>query len=88
MDIDGGGKADDHVISTTMSSVTMSRATKLKGAPGAEPKKGEPDADLLPYFAEKASAERVKPGRGVLLGLILAAALWIAIFAIISFFRR
>jgi hypothetical protein len=67
----------------------MSRATKLKGAPGAEPKKGESvDADLLPYFAEKAAAERVKPGRGVLLGLILAAGLWVAIFALISFFRH
>ena len=72
-----------------MSSVPMSRATKLKAAPKAEPQKGEPGGDdLLPYFAEKASAERVKPGRGVLLGLVLAAALWIAIFALISFFRR
>jgi hypothetical protein len=72
-----------------MSSVPMSRATKLKAAQKAEPQKGKPGSDdLLPYFAEKASAERVKPVRGVLLGLILAAALWIGIFALVSFFRR
>jgi hypothetical protein len=67
----------------------MSRATKLKAAPKAEPQKGQPaGADQLPYFAEKASEERVKPGRGVLLGLVLAGALWIVIFALIAFFRR
>ena len=89
MNIDGGGKAPDHVSSTTMSSVPMPRASKLKAAQKAEPQKGEPvDADLLPYYAEKASEERVKPGRGVLIGLILAAALWIIIFALVWFFRR
>jgi hypothetical protein len=67
----------------------MSRATKLKAAPKAEPQKGEPTgADLLPYFAEKASAERVNPARGVLLGLLLAAALWIGILALVWFFKR
>ena len=67
----------------------MPRETKLKAAQKAEPQRGEPvDADLLPYFAEKASEERVKPGRGVLLGLLLAAALWIGIFALVFFFRR
>jgi hypothetical protein len=43
---------------------------------------------MLPYFAEKASEERVNPGRGVLVGLLLAGALWIGIFALVSFFKH
>jgi hypothetical protein len=43
---------------------------------------------MLQYFAEKASAERLNPGRGILVGLLLAGALWIGIFALVSFFKR
>jgi len=67
----------------------MRTSAKPRVAPGTEPQKGESGSpDMLPYFAEKASAERVNPGRGVLLGLLLAGALWIAIFALVSFFKR
>ena len=68
---------------------TMRTKAKLKVAQEVEPQRGQADAaDMLPYFAEKASAERVNPGRGVLLGLLLAGALWVAIFAFVSFFKR
>jgi hypothetical protein len=68
---------------------TMRTKTKLRVAQEVEPQRGEADAaDMLPYFAEKASAERVKPGRGAVWGLILGCALWIAILALVSFFRR
>jgi len=67
----------------------MRTVAELRVAPGAEPKNGKSDsADMLPYFAQQASAERVSAGRGVLVGLLLAGALWVAIFAFVSFFRR
>ena len=82
-DIDGRAKTAYYNVST------MRTEAKARVAPRAEPQKGESgSADMLPYFAEKASAERVNPGRGVLVGLLLAGALWIGIFALVSFFKR
>jgi hypothetical protein len=39
-------------------------------------------ADMLPYFAEVASTERVNLRRGVLWGLFLGFCLWIGIFGV------
>ena len=52
-----------------MSVSTMRTEARLRIAKGAEPQKGEASsADMLPYFAEKAAAERVNPGRGAVWG--------------------
>ena len=49
----------------------MRTVAELRVAPGAEPKNGKSDsADMLPYFAQQASAERVSAGRGVLGALV------------------
>jgi len=66
----------------------MRTEARLRIAKGAEPQKGEASsADMLPYFAEKAAAERVNPGRGAVWGLILGCALWIGILALVWFFK-
>jgi hypothetical protein len=67
----------------------MRTAGNPKVPPRTESQKGESgSAGMLQYFAEKASAERLNPGRGILVGLLLAGALWIGIFALVSFFKR
>jgi hypothetical protein len=66
----------------------MATATTMTFAPSAEPQKGEPGAtDMLSCFALEASAERIKPGQGVLWGLFLGGGLWIGIFALIFWFK-
>jgi hypothetical protein len=67
----------------------MSTATTLRTAPGSETDKTEQGAaGMLPYFAEKASAERLNPGRGILWGILLAGGLWIGIVALYFLVER
>ena len=72
-----------------MSVNTMSTAPTPRTALRREPDKGEQGAaGMLPYFAEKASAERVNPGRGILWGVLLAGGLWIGIVALYFLVER
>ena len=68
---------------------TMPTTTFPGVEPAVEPEKGEAILESrLPYFADQASAERVNPGRGVLLGLLLGGGMWIGIFTLVSFLKR
>jgi hypothetical protein len=67
----------------------MATATTLRAALGEEAQKGEQGAaDMLSYFAEEASAERVNAGRGMLWGLFLGGGLWIGVFALVSLVKH